>query len=209
MENKALWRYTNLAATIHHLRSKTITLLNPTTWDDRNDAFFLEQYKNHVRAESVLALCLTERPGRYHHWRVFSHGSDGVCIRFSKDGLLSAFDENQAIIHQPVTYMKLDDLSAESLNSKELPFLKRSAYRDEKEYRIIYVDKEQTLDSREFTIELDWIKSITLSPWLPKEFVDSVKDTLKSIPGCKKLNIGRSYWVESENWKNAGRKLTK
>ena len=157
----------------------------------------------------MLALCLSERLESYHHWRVFSHGSDGVCIRFSKDGLLSAFDGDRAISHQSVKYMKLDDLSAESLDSKELPFLKRLAYRDEKEYRIIYVDKTKTLDSRDFPIKLEWIKSIALSPWLPMELVRSVKAILRSIPGCKKLEIFHSNLVESENWKNAGRKLVK
>jgi hypothetical protein len=36
---KAFRRYTNLAAVVHLLHAKAITLLNPATWDDRNDAY--------------------------------------------------------------------------------------------------------------------------------------------------------------------------
>jgi hypothetical protein len=56
-----LHRYTNLTATIHMLRSRSITLLNPATWDDRNDAYFMAEYKRKVDAKTVLALCFAER----------------------------------------------------------------------------------------------------------------------------------------------------
>ncbi len=45
MEENVLLRYTNLAAAIHLLRNRCLTLLNPATWTDRNDAFFLAEYK--------------------------------------------------------------------------------------------------------------------------------------------------------------------
>jgi hypothetical protein len=51
----SLHRYTNLAATIHMLCTKCITLLNPATWDDKNDAYFMAEYKRTVVAGGVAA----------------------------------------------------------------------------------------------------------------------------------------------------------
>jgi len=86
-----LHRYTNLAATIHLLQTRQITLLNPATWDDRNDAYFMAEYKRHKKAETVLALCFTAQNETYHHWRVFSHGTDGVRLEFDREPLVAAF----------------------------------------------------------------------------------------------------------------------
>jgi hypothetical protein len=54
---EVLRRYTNLAATIHMLRSRTITLLSPGSWDDRNDAYFMAEYKRRKGLKTLLALC--------------------------------------------------------------------------------------------------------------------------------------------------------
>ena len=83
-----LRRFTNLAATIHMLRTRTITLLDPGTWDDKNDAFFMAQYKRQKDLKALLALCFADCPETYHHWRVFSHGADGVRVEFDKALLL-------------------------------------------------------------------------------------------------------------------------
>jgi hypothetical protein len=71
MGEKTFRRYTNLTATIHILKSRTISLLSPELWDDRNDAYFMSRYKELKSAKSVLALCFAETSETYHHWRVF------------------------------------------------------------------------------------------------------------------------------------------
>src|SRR6516164_3658196 len=43
-------------------RTKTITLSNPATWDDRNDAYFMAEYKRKVDAKTILALCFGKLP---------------------------------------------------------------------------------------------------------------------------------------------------
>jgi hypothetical protein len=93
----SLQRYTNLAATIHLLRTKQITLLNPATWDDKNDAYFMAEYTRLNNAKAVLALCFAERSQTLSSLGVFSHGSDGVCIEFDKQKLLSAFERDVQI----------------------------------------------------------------------------------------------------------------
>ena len=55
--------YTNLAAAIHLLRTKTITLLNPATWADKNDAYYVAEYKRLKHAVTLLA----GSPGKHPH----------------------------------------------------------------------------------------------------------------------------------------------
>ena len=162
-----LRRYTDLAAVIHHLHTKTITLLDPVTWDDRNDAFFMQEYKSELNAKTVLALCFAEESERYHHWRVFADGVDGVCIEFDKNRLLEALGEDDRFKHSHMNYMSINELNKYQPELEELPFLKRSPYQDEKEYRIIYVNKRRTLETKPINMEISWINRITLSPWMP------------------------------------------
>jgi hypothetical protein len=56
-------RYTNPAATIHLLRQKKITLLNPATWDDKNDAYFMAEYKRLKSAQNGSGLVLCRERG--------------------------------------------------------------------------------------------------------------------------------------------------
>jgi hypothetical protein len=87
MNGPSFYRYTDLAATLHMLRTRNITLLNPATWDDTNDSYFMSEYKRLKNAKSVLALCFAESEESYHHWRIFSSGGDGVRIEFDKPAL--------------------------------------------------------------------------------------------------------------------------
>lgn len=153
----------------------------------------------------MLALCFSEQTERYHHWRVFSPGSDGVCIRFDKDRLLSAFEHVEAVRHGPVSYKTIKALRESPPDPKTLPFLKRRPYKDEREYRIIYVDKKESTDSKAFAIKLAWIERITLGPWMPRTLQNSVRDTLRSIPGCENVDIYPSNLIESKMWKAAAR----
>jgi hypothetical protein len=196
-----LRRYTNLAAAIHILESRSISLLSPILWDDRNDAFFMNSYKEQKSAKSVLALCFAEASETYHHWRVFSHGSDGTCIEFEKGKLLAAFGDNRKIRANTVNYEKIDILSSIIPTTDQLPFLKRYPYQDEKEFRIIYTDYDVSADSKDFGIDLSAIGRISLSPWMPSSLSKSVARTLRSIKGCEKLKVSRSTLIENEKWK--------
>ena len=197
-----LHRYTNLASAIHILRTRSITLLNPATWDDRNDAYFMAEYKRKVDAKTILALCFAERTESYHHWRVFSHGTDGVRIEFDKERLLSTFERDPQTRSGKMIYGKIDDIKRlKPLDIERLPFLKRAPYEDEGEFRVIYVDRSGTLEFKEYPIELSWIRRITLSPWIDKALATSVKQTLLSIGGCSRIQISRSTLIENERWR--------
>ncbi len=199
----AFRRYTNLAAAIHMLQTQQITLLNPTTWDDKNDAYFMAEYKRIIGAQTVLAVCFAQSSETYHHWRVFSNGSDGVCIEFDKDALVSMFSLRASIRTGRVKYHLIDTLLRKSkIDPHELPFLKRRPYKDEREYRIVYVDEVKAQEFQNFPIQATWIKRITLSPWMSTALRYSVVKTLKSIPGCAGLSIVRSTLLENDRWKS-------
>jgi len=198
---EVLRRYTNLAATIHMLSSREITLLSPGTWDDRNDAYFMAEYKRRRSFKTLLALCFANCEETYHHWRVFSHGGDGVRIEFDKRLLLRPLSGDERIISRDVTYKKIDELKTNTRFAiDDLPFLKRQAFKDEAEFRVIFQSDNRVQVNRSFEFDLAAIRRITLSPWIVKSLSKSVIANLRQINGCKNLKIYRSTLVDSEQW---------
>jgi hypothetical protein len=198
-----LRRYTSVPSLLHLLQNKKITLLSPSTWDDRNDAFFMNQYKQQAQLKTVLALCFASATETYHHWRVFTPGSDGVCITFRRDALLAAFQKHSNVRAKKVRYKLIRELGHFRPSLRELPFLKRRPYKDEREFRIVYTDKEQEAEAKGFDIDLASIERVTLSPWMAKPLADAVKATIKGIPGCAKLKVYRTSLLENEKWKRS------
>lgn len=199
----AFRRYTNLAAAIHLLQTKCITLLNPATWDDKNDAYFMAEYKRILGLDTVLALCFAETDETYHHWRVFSHGSDGVCIEFDKAMLLKSFENSPSIKQGNVDYKLVKALAQRSaIDVEKLPFLKRKPYAPECEYRVVYIDNDKSLEFKDFPINVASIRRITLSPWMSKALAGSVQKALRGIDGCSMIKISRSTLISNDEWKS-------
>jgi len=202
MTERTFRRYTNLASALHILRNKCLTLLSPDTWDDRNDAFFMAEYKRLKEAKTILAICLAVREETYHHWQVFSRGADGVCIEFDSEKLRSAFNRLVGVRHQMVDYQLITRVNKmEDVDLERLPFMKRWPYGDESEYRAVYIDKDKELPAYAVPIGLNAITRITLSPWLAPALVPAVKEALKSLPGCSGLRIYRSTLIDNNQWK--------
>lgn len=196
-----LRRYTELPYLIDYLQSKEIALLNPATWDDRNDSYYISRYAEANNLKSVYSLCLTEANETYHHWKVFSFGSGGVCIEFHKSLLLDHVSRVGGVRCEPVIYSTIDSLRKNKPRLNELPFLKRSAFGDELEFRLFMGTQRKGPAIQRLPIPLSCINRIVLSPWLPKNVSDQTKRLLKSVEGCSKLKIYRSTLVENENWK--------
>jgi hypothetical protein len=87
---------------------------------------------------------------------------------------------------------------------RELPFLKRNAFEQEDEFRIIYESKFVKKPTLDISIPLTCIERITLSPWVPNALSRQIKRTLKSIKGCSDLEIVRSTLISNEEWKKLG-----
>jgi hypothetical protein len=198
-----LFRYTSLPVLLHTLQSRQITLLSPETWEDRNDAYYLDQYRQKKNLGSVLAVCFAQGGERFHFWRIFSSGSSGVCLEFDKACLLKCFDGVPGFRHQSVDYPYIQDLEKDKPDIASLPFLKRYAFKDEKEYRIIFENATKNLRETSVPIDLGCIRSIIFSPWLPSKIEKSVMEVVRSIDGCAGLKLRASRLLENARWRAA------
>jgi hypothetical protein len=208
-----LRRYTDMAALFYLLREQKITLLDPQSWDDRNDSHYLGLYKQSKEGlKSVLALCFTKATERYHFWRVFTNGSSGVRVRFRRRNLLEAVaeyagkalatDENTTLRMESVKYLHLNAIGTVPVS--KFPFVKRYAFQDEKEFRMVYESKIQ-VPKFEIPIPLSsCIDKIVLNPWLHPDLFSHVKALLHSIKNCRSMRIEQSKLIDNEKWKSAG-----
>ena len=200
-------RYTYLPALIQLLTNRSLTLLDPRMWDDRNDSFFLSTYKAKKSLKSVLALCFSTSSETYHHWRVFASGTSGVCVRFDVKSLRSSM-KNAGVTFKEVKYLNLNELSKITPKVSQLPFIKRAQFSPEREVRAIWESEAIEKDTSEVPILLSSIKRITLSPWLHPSLRDSLVSAIKRINGCENIDVVRSTLVENQRWKKYGGRAT-
>lgn len=203
-------RYTTLSSALDSLVHGKLVLLNPSSWDDTNDAHFMELYRTQARLGSVLALCCTMATETYHHWRVFTQGMEGICIEFNRRPLESNVLKIPELTAGPVEYMLVKDL--ELLAKKDadrLPFIKRKGYRDEREWRIVANCKKPALQTFAMDIEVAWINRIIVNPWMPPPLVGTIRDIIHGFSGCEKISVVSSRLTSSSRWKAAGEVLTK
>lgn len=202
-KNKVLRRYTSLPILLDMLVNKKITLVDPFSWEDRNDAFCLEQYRKRKKLKTVLVACFTTKPETFHHWKVFAGNPGGVCIRFDKNKLVDCFGRSSQMRTGLVTYMFMKDLNHKTLLLNKLPFLKRKQYEDDREFRILYENKKKVFQTKNFDLNLGCIKLITLSPWMPFSAYETVKRMIHDIPGCSLIKIVTTGVIDSSKWKKS------
>lgn len=200
MSIRYLRRYTDLTSLVYLLAERKITVLDPELWEDKNDSHYLAAYRERAGLASVLALCFTEIAERHHYWQVFGHSSSGVCIQFNRRALLAAVRRRKGLIAKRVEYLRLSDLRSSNLSVHRLPFIKRYAFRDEREFRFVFASATQrrTLD---IPIPLSCVDKITLSPWLPAALYPRVKELIRNIAGCDHLRVSRSTLLGNDEWK--------
>ena len=203
-----LRRYTELPYVMDYLHTEELALLNPASWDDRNDSFYIEEYARRSGAKSVYALCLADCAETYHHWRVFSNGSGGACIQFNREKFLAAISKIDSLRSEVVRYKTINELRQAKPTLDELPFLKRFAFQNEGEFRLFYKSNTKGRPIHRIQVPISCVDRVILSPWLPNVVSDRVKKTLKSISGCSKVKIYRSTLVENENWKKLANSIT-
>lgn len=195
-------RYTTLPIALDVLYRRQITLLTPEAWEDRNDAYFLERYREEMRFRSVLAICFSMRAETFHQWRVFSNGSEGVCIEFDRARLLASIQDQEGFRIGEVSYPLIRELREKRPELEKWPFLKRRPFKDEAEFRIVFESKTEHLRSRSVDIDLRAVRRVTLSPWLPEPVATSVTAIIRGIQGCAKLPVNRSSLVDNAGWKS-------
>jgi hypothetical protein len=195
-------RYTTLPIALEVLAKRCITLLSPETWEDRNDAYYLERYRQEMKFRSVLAICFSQHRETFHHWRIFSSGSSGVCIEFDKSRLLKHVIGRAGFRHEKMTYSWISELQKAKPPIEKWPFLKRKPFEDEREYRITFESKTENVRAKGIQIDLACIRKVTLSPWIPGPVSSSVVAIMKKIDGCSGLDITRSSLLDNSGWRD-------
>lgn len=201
MAQRYLNRYTDLLNLIDMLYRKQIVLLDSSKWEDKNDAYYIDRYKEKLNLKSVLVLCFTTERETFHHWKVFAGSPSGVCIRF-KMNFLRQLRMDRNILIDDVKYRLIKTLKRNPPKPEELPFLKRKPFKDEKELRIIYKDDTNVMPIKYININLESIDKVILSPWMHDSVVESVVNTIKNIDGCSKIMIEKNNLVNNNDWKN-------
>lgn len=208
--DKFVRRYTTLSSALDSLVHQRLVLLSPAKWDDTNDVEFMELYRAHAEAKSVLALCFAMASETYHHWRVFTQGMEGVCIEFEKAALETAVGAGPRLVAGPVDYLQVKQLEALTpADAHRLPFVKREGYSDEREWRIVATCFDEPKLSLPIAIDLGSITRLVLNPWMPSVLADNLRAIIRGLPGCAKLKIEASALTNSDRWKAAGKKIAK
>lgn len=192
-------RFTTLPFLIDLIVRKKLVLLNPEFWEDFNDRKTIQFYKEKSGNKSIYALCLTFKSETIHHWNAFSNGPSGCCIEFSYSKLAVALD-NLNISHGKVDYLNIADLKDKHIHQDLLPFVKRSPYRPESEYRILLSNNEEQQPSFEIPISIEMINRITLSNKLPRVTFDSLKKMILELEPKLEKKIIRSSLYENTRW---------
>lgn len=206
LNNGILRRYTSLPSLLCILTKKQLTLLDPSTWDDRNDSYYLNLYTKKRNLKRTLALCLSKKNETYHHWRVFTNKDNGVCIVFDRKELENHLKQNKNVMHGSVNYMPLSKMQEINFTTDDMPFLKRYAFADESEYRIIY-PSSQDVTFKDINIPLTTIRKISINPWIPNAFFQVIKETIRNINGCENIKIGKSSLIDNKEWCCIGNKI--
>src|SRR5688572_18187835 len=106
----SLRRYATIGSVIDTLRHRRVAFVDPENWDDKNDAGYMRIFKEARNLINIKALCCTESPETYHHWKVFTTSSDGCFIDFFKDKFLASIESNDSYFYAPMEYVLLDEM---------------------------------------------------------------------------------------------------
>ena len=205
---KKLNRFTTLPVLLDLLQRKKLTLLDPKSWEDRNDSEIILEYKKRKKIKNLFAICLSLGDETIHHWKTFSNGSSGCLIEFDAQKLFSIIDKIPNLKHKEVKYKKLSDIESRKtiLQDDDIPFTKRWPYRCEEEYRIIYESDNDTDKYFDIDISLDIINRITINQQMPDKIYETIKEYLKNLRGKPDGRINRSTLFENKRWINRFKK---
>ncbi len=188
-----------LPQALHILSTQRLNLGNTRFWEDRSEAAIFEKYCIQKKIKGVLALCFTQTPERYHHWKIYGEGVSGICIEFDKANLIDSVNRSKRLRHGSVEYVTISDASDYRGKIDRWPFIKRIPFQDEDEYRVIYDDPDG-VKFFEFSFDLKSINSVHFSPWIQRNVLESVEEIVREMPGCAELNISQTTLLENRRW---------
>jgi hypothetical protein len=196
-------RYTNLASAIDILKCKRLALLDPDAWPDRNDRACLRAYVRAKHLCGVRVLCFAGCAETAHHWSAFAPGSDGVRLDFHRETLEKDVQAAGAKLGK-VNYSRIKDFRPSEMDTDKLPFTKRSPYQNEAEWRLLKPcdssDNLAALEPYQLPLSEAALKAVSLSPVLPINLADPVRDTLRALWQGSEIKISRSTLLGNPAW---------
>lgn len=199
-DSPILSRYTTLPVLLDILERRSMTLIPPETWADRNDREVMLDYKARQNLTCLLALCFSMGDETIHHWNAFASGSAGCRIDFHMQTLIGTIANKNGIRQGKVSYKKINTLRASDLSNKRRLFIKRWPYRIEQEYRTIFESSDKAdagLKELPVPISMDSIRSITLNQETPESVFKSIKAQL-GVKSDKRISCSTLF--ENKTW---------
>jgi len=205
---KILSHYTQFPILLDILERKKIVLGNPANWDDKTDFEILKEYAN---KKKMRALCLTEFPkgifDNILHWKIYAPGKSGCRIDFDKKMLKNIIEKHKATLKR-ITYLSTDELKTKPKKKQgKPPFLKRSPYIYENEWRILWLgelEKDSEFELAIPKIDLpNLIKCVRLSPELPESLARNLCAFLKKR---YKIKAVHSWISKNPDWERSVKK---
>ena len=198
--HNTLKRYTTLSNAIDIVTQKRLTLLSPVTWQDQNDIAFMKAYCQHKNLDAIYAACFTQSAETFHHWGVFASGSESVRVDFNKSALLDGLSGRPGYDWRDVEYRTLRAIKADPVRIDDLPYVKRHAFKDEREFRLLYAGAETHPIAHYIPIDIAWVTGITLSPWLPENLIDVIKSALRTLSNNRSIKLQRTNLRNHPDW---------
>lgn len=175
-------KYVALPVLLDIVKTKKLTLRNPSAWADKNDVKMLELYRVKKKCKYVCASCFTMAYDSIYHWTAFS--KDGVCckIQFNPKNIMDLFNSYSNLKQGVVIYRDkkhLDDITVD-----QYPFVKREQFECEKEYRIVMASNE--FETFDITLKEENFREIDLPDGMSNDEFKKVKAEIKTyLPNVK------------------------
>jgi hypothetical protein len=196
---KRLNRYTTLPVLLDMLKRRKLVLLDPTSWEDKNDSEILLEYKRRRKLQALFALCFSLGDETIHHWKAFADGISGCCVEFDAERLIALLRPLDGVRFGPVVYRKLKDLKDGSVSVRKIPFTKRWPYRCEEEFRVIW-ESHAKASSYEIDFDLRMINKITISQRMPEQIYSTIREYLRAVFRNPDQRINRSTIYQNRIW---------
>src|SRR5436305_3650415 len=106
-EIEKLNRYTTLPVLLDLLKRRRLVLLDPKSWEDKNDSGVMLEYQHRRKAPRLFALCFSWGDETIHQWKAFADGISGCCIEFDAQRLIACVKQMDGVRCRSVRYRRL------------------------------------------------------------------------------------------------------
>lgn len=192
-------RYTTLPVLLDLLKRRRLVLLDPKSWEDKNDSGVMLEYKRRKDVPRLFAICFSWGDETIHQWKAFADGISGCCIEFDAQRLIDRLREVDAIRFRCVKYLRLHELSDQTIAVKDMPFIKRWPYRCEDEFRVIW-EGESKDAFFEIPIDLAMINKVTINQRMPPQVYATIREYLHDAFDDPDQRISHSTLYENTRW---------